>query len=317
MLNLLKYKAKAKYSKTKRIRSLTILAPSAAFVEKRLLAEGYLPPITVTIIPPKMPTLRQLELCRSLEITIPDQACFYDIKALLDNEFNRDTKRPSNGLQEFATNHGIIFSSYLCKKGLYDIVFTKLPLLDKIAFFIFSVYRSLSNDRRSNLDTHTYVNIFYDFAKDKICDKRYLKSMSSYTGKDIRFFGSITYQNSIFGDQTYYGGSTKKTAFKEAKMYLINTGVLDPAVSEHKYLQDKKQQSAAHAQLVESYQVKPLDINHNKPSPEESFYLVIILFNLLLILIALLFIIRTLQSFILFTIIIIVLNAMFLVQNKK
>ncbi len=324
MLNLTKYNAKAKYSKTKRNRSLTVIAPSAAFVEKKLLLDGYLPPIDVTIVKPKEPTLRQKELCRKLDIFIPEGACFEDVSALINNVITGDTKPPSEGLKAFATNHGIIFSSYLCKKGLYDMVFNKLPMLDKIAFFIFSVYRSLSDDRRSNMDKHPYVNIFYEFAKDKIDDKRYLKSMSLYSGSDIRFFGTITYQNLLLGDKTYKGGKITTIAYQEAKTYLIDTGVLLPNVSEQKYMPDKNTTTPKYKELLASARIHQTDFcsesDHNSHDNDfHNFILLALTTNFLILIISFLFIIKNIHDFILLLLILFTLNCLVFVKsnNKK
>lgn len=102
------------------------------------------------------------------------------------------------------------FSKCIGKKALYNLVFNELSDYEKISFFIFCVYRWLSDDRDSNLDTHKYRNKINDIANKLLSDERFIKSLNHYTGQEIRFFGEIRNQ---YGE-VYSGGSTNTIAYK-------------------------------------------------------------------------------------------------------
>jgi hypothetical protein len=96
-------------------------------------------------------------------------------------------------------------------------VFSNLEGIDKIAFFAFSVYRWLSEDRHANLDTHPHKDVFYEFAEMVKDDTNFNKSLLKYDGEDLRFFGTIT-----SNDTTYSGGSNNTIAYKKTAEYLRN-----------------------------------------------------------------------------------------------
>lgn len=199
-----------------------------------LRKKGYLEPFDVTCVYPSYPTANQIEICKEYGIDIPENSCKDDVSEILSCYFENDHRSPSADLIKFATNRNILFSTYIGKKRLYDKVFNSLEPQDRIAFFIFSIYRYLSDDRRGNLDEHPYINIFYDFARDHVGDKDFLSSLSMYRGRDLRFFGELSFTDNY--PSSYKGGRTDLYAYKSAKEYLIDTGLISGCESEHKVL---------------------------------------------------------------------------------
>lgn len=233
MLNLNVYVGRAKFKETNRMRKVMCYGTTKWDAIANLRKLGYTDPIEITFTMPEKPSDDQLETCQDYNIPVPPDACKQDVSALIAAHFG-DKSPPSEGLKEFATNHQIVFSSYIGKKLLYDKVFQGLDIEDKIAFFIFCVYRYLSDDRRSNLDTHPYRNIFYDFAREKVGSKRYINSLIKYEGKNLRFFGSLTFDDNM--QHNYKGGRTDLLAYREAKQYLIDAGAIPSNAVDDKIL---------------------------------------------------------------------------------
>ena len=233
MLNLNVYVGRAKFKETNRMRKVMCYGASKWDAIANLRKLGFTDPIEITFTMPDKPTDDQLEVCQDYDIPVPPDACKQDVSALIAKRFG-DKSPPSEGLKEFATNHQIVFSSYIGKKLLYDKVFKGLDIEDKIAFFIFCVYRYLSDDRRSNLDTHPYRNIFYDFAREKAGSKRYINSLIKYEGRDLRFFGTLTFDE--YPPRSHQGGRTDLLAYRDAKQYLIDVGAIPPDVEDNKIL---------------------------------------------------------------------------------
>ena len=266
MLNLNIYLAKAKYSSTNRVRKVKVYATSKEDATHQLTQLGYLPPFSLTRAPDKQPTERQIELCKEANIDIPANACCEDVSALLTSYYEYDEKPPSDGLKEFATNHKIIFSSYSGKKLLYDKVFSGLDIENKIAFFIFSVYRYLSDDRESNLDVHPHREIFYDFAREKAGSKRYINSLIKYRGRDLRFFGTLTFDDYPY--KSHYGGRTDLMAYRDAKQYLIDVGAISPYAEDNKTLKGKPLKEKVFVP-INDYNIAAQQKLHNKDDPEK------------------------------------------------
>ena len=224
MLNLNTYIVRAKYIKTNRYRKIKIISLNEQDVIKELTDSGYKEPFEIILSDYNPPTEKQLALCKQHGIILSDNDTSEDASELLSSYFEHDTKAPSDGLKEFATNHKIIFSSYIGKKRLYDKVFYKLNTENKIAFFIFSIYRYITDDRKSNLDIHPHKNIFYEFAQDQLNNDTFIQSLKTYKGRDLRFFGKISFSDDP--NKNFIGGNIKTYAFKIAHEYLINVGMI-------------------------------------------------------------------------------------------
>ncbi|MCI5056127.1 MAG: hypothetical protein MRY83_08465, partial [Flavobacteriales bacterium] len=175
-----------------------------------LKAKGYLEPFEIVEIEHDKPSSEQLKYAESLNIKIPPNATKVDVSCLISRVIDNDNKEPNRELIDFAEENGLFFSRYIGKKALYNLIYHNLSEIDKIAFFVFSVYRYLSGDRMSNLRKHPNKNRFYEIAH-LIQDKDQIKkSILRYEGQDLRFFGVITLSN---GNEIY-GGSIGTYGYK-------------------------------------------------------------------------------------------------------
>lgn len=217
------YRVHAKYIKTDHFRTLQISAKSLKHCEALASEQGFLPPLEISELPPKLPTENQLEYAKKLNITMLPDMTFNELSDLITRKAEDGGDTPQVGLAEFAVSHNMHFSRYIGKNTLYDLIFSTLQGAEKIAFFIFSIYRWLSDDRDANLDTHVYKNTFYEFANTLISNEKFNKSMNRYRGSDIKFFGTLT-----VNDQQYIGGSTDTIAYKIISEYLKNDFDLKP-----------------------------------------------------------------------------------------
>lgn len=212
---MFRYEIKALYVPTNKKRTIKIeaqnKADAIAFIKRD---SEYAEPFEIKeFFDP--PTESQLDYAKDLKIKMPRDASIRDASALISRAVDRDSD-PNLDLIEYAKGRGLLFSKYAGKKTLYNLIFLNLPQLDKIAFFAFSVYRWLSEDRHGNLDTHPQRHFFYDYARLKSGDEKFIKSMEKYQGEDIRFFGMIKFSD---GGEAY-GGSISTIAYKDCTDYL-------------------------------------------------------------------------------------------------
>ena len=140
--------------------------------------------------------------------------CQYDASAILSRKYDNDSI-PNPELLLYATECHLKSSYYIGKKALYDLIFSNLDLRDKIAFFVFCIYRYTTNDRQGNLNKSPHRDLFYAFSDDNITNDAFIKSMNKYSGRELRFFGTLT----IDHVQTT-GGSTRTIAYKTAIEFL-------------------------------------------------------------------------------------------------
>jgi hypothetical protein len=221
-----KYQVKALYIPTNRKRTETFIAKNEEELVELLKNSDFEDPFEIKEVFNE-PTDKQLEYAKSLKIKIPNHASLEDMSALISRAVEGDNSDPNPELIEYAVDKGFFFSKYVGKKALYNLLFYSLSLRDKIAFFCFSVYRHLSDDRAGNLDNHQCKDLFYNFAESQINNDKFIKSLEKYTGEDIRFFGTLKFSDG--GKAT--GGSMNTIAYRTCseflteKMQLINTAV--------------------------------------------------------------------------------------------
>ncbi len=167
-----------------------------------------------------LPTERQIAYARDLGIAIPENISREDLSHMISKVVDKDSD-PNPGLVEYAQGKGILVSPHMGKRSLYSLIFSSLSGEDKIAFFAFSIYRWLSDDRRANLDNHPNKDAFYEFAKSVADNESFQKSMNRYSGDSLRFFGTLNVQGK---DATleHTGGSTGTIAYKTAAEFLKN-----------------------------------------------------------------------------------------------
>lgn len=224
----LSYKAyiiKAKYTKTKRMRKLTREYHNSytyEYIKTLLTQEGYEEPFEISIDEDyNTPTERQIEYAKDLNIPLHSGLGKYDISCLIDRVLEHSGE-PNPGLIEFADDERLLFSYCIGKKQLYDLVFNQLPDKKSIAFFIFSIYRFLYNDREANMNKSPYFNVFLSFADKYVNDVKFIKSMyDNYEGRDLRYFGTVNITKPNGQITQIYGGSNRTYSYQEAKRYLM------------------------------------------------------------------------------------------------
>ena len=246
MMTYKKYDVKGINPKTGRKKTISIEVPNnkepREVIEKQI---DIVEPFEINETPFPAPTDRQINYANSLGVVIPNDACQYDVSALISRAVDSDSE-PNQGLIEFAENQGLLFSKYIGKKSLYDLIFNNLPLIDKIAFFCFSIYRYLSDDRHSNLDTSPHREIFYSFANQFEQDKKFVSSLAKYEGSDLRYFGTLKIRENNFTN-TLNGGSVNTSAYKITSEFLnskfdtplTKTKIIDDDGTFHKKKQNK------------------------------------------------------------------------------
>lgn len=207
-----RFKVKGKHYMTKRMRSLDIIARSDVSAKQKAISKKLLPPFICEEIEFAPPTKSLLEAAERADINVPVNASGEDVAALLERK--DDIAAPA-GLTAFAERWDIFFSQYIGNKALFNVIFKNLPADSKSAFFIFCVYRFLSGDKKINLDTHPYKDIFYKFAALADKDERLFRSITHYKGEHLCAFGNVS--NLPVG---YKAGSTRTIAYKRAVCYL-------------------------------------------------------------------------------------------------
>lgn len=207
-----RFKVKGKHYMTKRMRTLDIIARSDVAAKQKAITQKLLPPFICEEIDFKPPSKKLLEQATSAGINIPVKASSDDVISLLER---KDDIAPPAGLIAFAERWDIYFSQYIGNKALFNITFKNLPPESKSAFFVFSVYRFLSGDKKTNLDTHPYKDIFYKFAAIAANDARLFRSINNYKGEHLCTFGST--EGLPAG---YKAGGTRTIAYKAATAFI-------------------------------------------------------------------------------------------------
>ena len=178
-----------KRKKTKIIRMHYSLQPDQNSIQ-RIIGDELVAPFEWVEIPHPPALKHQLLYARELGVPIPANPTKDDLSALISKKLSYD-REPNAGLLEFANNHSILFSEFIGKKALYNKLFRELPLIEKVAFFCFSIYRFILNDRHANLDDSPHKELFYSFARKHEKDYMFVSSMRGYSGQSIRFFGTL------------------------------------------------------------------------------------------------------------------------------
>lgn len=206
------YKCRALYINTKRMRTIKdIQAFDEDGVIEQLKRLRYTEPFEIERVPFPEPSDDQKKWLGNISYA---DVCMQDASAILSKRHDRDSV-PNPDLLEYATECKICLSYYIGKKALYDKIFWALEGRDKIAFFVFCVYRYTTDDRRANLNKSPHRELFYTFADDNLSNDSFIKSMNRYSGRELRFFGTLT-----INSRRITGGSTQTIAYKTALEFL-------------------------------------------------------------------------------------------------
>lgn len=145
------------------------------------IAEKELSSPTISeVIPHTKASSNDFEEARSMGIIVPDDACYTDIRCMMDRvenhldyvsekKIDKETKLfevipdicPDERLAKFAHSRGIHFSMYVREENLVDSLFYELEDYDKAAFFAFYVLKSLNH---KDMENYSKLNEFADFA---------------------------------------------------------------------------------------------------------------------------------------------------------
>lgn len=202
------------YSETNRKRTREYHASNESTAKIKALSDGFTESILITKIDFPSPTLNQLETMRNHNQEIPMDACKHDISAIISCTIDNDSI-PNPDLINYATSKDILFSNYIGKKALYNLIWNMLNDIDKIAFFLFCIYRYNSNEREGNLEKSPHKATIYSMSNTLKEDPAFLKSMNKYTGDSLRFFGNLKITKNGY-TETYAGGSTNTLAYNRA-----------------------------------------------------------------------------------------------------
>ena len=217
-MNCTMYIFSGKYSETNRMRkNKTAYVFDGEDPLDVIIGMGYTDPIEY--VKSDFPSPSEAQMNYLMDLTyghVPDNVSFYDASALIDHYVNKDDKTPNSHLFHFAEQMHIPVSYYCGKKRLYNQIFDGLQERDKIAFFIFQVYRDYYNDHEiANMNNSSHKNLFYEFADSMINNESFMKSLNKYSGESLRIFGTHTYNG-----YTVYGGSKNTIAYKETLAFL-------------------------------------------------------------------------------------------------
>ncbi len=210
-MNCTLYTFSGKYSETNRIRkNKTVYVFSNENPLDAIKNMGYSDPIEY--VKSDFPSPSEAQMRYLFDLThghIPNNVSHEDASALIGRYVEEDNKVPNPDLFHFAEQMHIPVSYYCGKKRLYNLIFNDLQIQDRIAFFIFQVYRySYTDYSIANMNNSPYKHLFYEFANSKIYDESFIKSLNRYSGESLRIFGA-------------YGGGSKNTiAYKEARAFL-------------------------------------------------------------------------------------------------
>ncbi len=207
-----RFKVKGKHYMTKRMRTLDVIARSDVAAKQRAISKKLLPPFICEEIDFEPPSEKLLEEAVLQGIAVPENASGDDVNSLIES---KNDIAPPAGLIAFAERWDIYFSQYIGNKALFNITFKNLPQESSSAFFVFSVYKFLSKDKKTNLDTHPYREIFYKFAAVAANDTRLLRSIANYKGENLCAFGTT---EGLPAD--YKAGGVRTIAYKTAAAFI-------------------------------------------------------------------------------------------------
>lgn len=214
-LDVKKYQGKAKHSSSGRTRSFEISAKDLEGCRLILLQKGFVEPFEIVELPTELATQKQKDFANDLKLAYPLNISKREMSLLISKTMDHESDANPELLQ-YAINRGIIDTIYIGKRSLYNLIFSSLEARDKVAFFLFCVYRYCTDDRYGDLDTHTDKVFFYSLADDLINDSRFMTSMNKYEGQELRYFGTLHVKDANGNIVDHPGGSAETIAYQQA-----------------------------------------------------------------------------------------------------
>lgn len=210
------YKFSAKYMKTKRMhKNHIVYVFNNENVEDAIRREGYCEPIEY--IKEKFPRASDSQVLYLRDkglLNQPTKLSVEDATAILSKYENRDIS-PSESFFKFVSDMHVPMSYYMGSERGYDTLFHQLELRDKLAFFVFSVYRHTKGSVNENMNISEHKSVFYQFADKVISDDAFLRSLEKINGAKLRGIGTA-----IGNGMTISGINRNSIAYKRVYEFL-------------------------------------------------------------------------------------------------
>lgn len=215
-MNCAKYKFSAKYMKTNRMhKNHIVYVFNNESVEDAIRREGYSEPIEYVKEEFPRASDSQVSYLRDKGLlNQPTKLSVDDATAILSKYENRDVS-PSESFFKFVSDMRIPMSYYMGSERAYDTLFHQLESRDKLAFFVFSVYRHTKGSTNENMNTSEHKSVFYQFADKMISDDAFLRSLEKINGVKLRGIGTV-----IGNGMTISGINRNSIAYKRAYEFL-------------------------------------------------------------------------------------------------
>jgi len=205
------FKVVGRHVETKRKRTIELVAFSKENALE-LANEQNLIEIIEVVEYVRSPSESQIDYAKKLNIKIPQGSTLQDVSALIDKKLNGDSE-PKANLIEYANERKLCFSKYIGEDRLYSEIYDSFNGVDRIAFFILSIYKSVKRDYQINLEKHIYKNKFYQLSSTLKDDEQFLKS--------LRYYDGVEY-NGFIG-----GSSTNTIAYKKVVDFLRKESLIN------------------------------------------------------------------------------------------
>ena len=184
-------------------------------------------------LPPDPPTDKQLAYAKDLGISIPRNATKEDLTDLISLTLSKD-KPSSQNHRTFAKKYGVETTKYIGKKELFDriqyMLVTPGRETELLSWFTYRVYRELVKGDENAQITSPSDPIIRNTAEQFASDEKIIKSVRSYKGRELIWFGEWTAPDGFI----HKGGSNRTMAYKQISSKLKEKLNLTPNTSTRK-----------------------------------------------------------------------------------
>ena len=186
------YKVKGKNPSTNHQKTCIVVAKEGTSEELIAKKSGYLEPFTITLDmdakSESLPSERQLDYARALNIPIPSPCSSGDLSRLISRQLGEMTgDLVSNGLLEVAGEAGVCLSPYTNVADGVSATIYHLRGKDLLIFFSYLVYCVINNVTVESPNTSAYKNVFCKFADKYIDNIQFQETISSFTYDHIQY----------------------------------------------------------------------------------------------------------------------------------